>query len=143
MDKAEYRRYWGVIWAGLAAVAVGAVLAIIILEAGRNLGLEDAHRVTYALRDVNMGRMRKALAKQPEELLKLLEELVTFKETMTHELRSTGIVRDGKRFNETVDFINVAYGQGEKPIVVITLDRYPRVPEAMPSVTRRRMKRDQ
>ena len=42
----------------------------------RNYGLEDARRMTSTLKSISMDRMRRHVAKRPEDLLNLLGELI-------------------------------------------------------------------
>ena len=92
----------------------------------RNYGLEDARRMTSTLKSISMDRMRRDVAKRPEDLLNLLGELIHFKEDLTNERRSAGSVENRAKFNETVEFIKIAYEDGDKPIVIMTIDTYPR-----------------
>ena len=55
-------------------------------------------------------------------------------------MRSAGSVENRTKFNETVEFINIAYGDGDKPIVVMTIDTYPRATDTWPVMVNERIR---
>ena len=137
MEKLNERHAYAAL--GLAGI-IGLVFAVVILTEKRNYGLEDARRIMSALKNVNMPRMKRALSKRPDDLLDLMAELIYFKEDLTNELKTAGDVEQGVKFNETVDFINIAYGNTDRPIVVMTIDTYPKAMEPQPVTVIKRMR---
>ena len=137
MEKLNERHAYAAL--GVTGI-IGLVFAVVILTQKRNYGLEDAQRIMSALKNINMPRMKRALSKRPDDLLDLMAELIYFKEDLTNELKTAGDAEQGVKFNETVDFINIAYGNSERPLVAMTIDTYPKAIENRPVTVIKRLR---